>query len=796
MDDQSVSVSIGDLLTTESTSYLVEDFLGEGSFGKVVRCVRTTTNEKVAVKIIKKHPKLLAAAKQELIMLRLLRFLDPNRCGIVRWMGVFKHGPHICLVFELLEQSLMDFVEQTADNTLPLMQIKHIVAQLASALYHLGTRGVIHCDLKPENVMMTGKDTQVKIIDFGLSIHVSQAKIGRDFGTLWYRSPEVMLGLPYTGMTDMWSLGCLTAELLIGDPIYPGYTEYDMWAYIIQTHGKVPDAMLEQGVKTPLCFTKGSLWRLKTKREFRKSTMIKVPKKDRPRSFFYTSLEEVVESGYRPGQPIPPSFKDLLKRMLHVDCDQRITPRALLKHPFFSFPEPTMVQPCSSCPEPSVVQPHNSCTEPSVDQPRNSCPEPTVVQPCSSCPEPSVDQPNSSFSEPMMVQPCRSCTESIVDQPHSSYSEPIAVQPYSSYTEPIAVQPCSSCTEPIAVQPCSSCTEPIAVQPCSSYTEPIEVQPCSSCTEPIEVQPCSSCTEPIEVQPCSSCTEPIEVQPCQSCSDPFVDQPHSSCSEPIVVQPHNSCPEPSVVQPHNSCPEPIVVLPCSSCTEPIDVQPCSSFIEPMMVQPCSSCPEPTGIQLHRSCPEPTVVQLHSSCPEPAVDQPCSSFSEPIAVQPNSSCPEPTVDQPCSLPGSHTPSMSEEQREAPLDNTDRGKGTASIPTASLGVAAETVEVKPAVADIPLDFTQKKKKKQGRAKRFFKAAALSPLWTNALSPLWTTCCPQLNVGYLKGSCRPEPTVDYPKGCCPEPNVDYLKGCCPEPTVEYPKGCCCPEFNVNYP
>ena len=63
-------------------------------------------------------------------MLRLLRFLDPDRCGIVRWMGVFKHGPHICLVFELLEQSLMDFVEQTADNTLPLMQIKHIVAQV------------------------------------------------------------------------------------------------------------------------------------------------------------------------------------------------------------------------------------------------------------------------------------------------------------------------------------------------------------------------------------------------------------------------------------------------------------------------------------------------------------------------------------------------------------------------------------------------------------------------------------------------------------------------------------------
>ncbi|CAL8398598.1 unnamed protein product [Arctogadus glacialis] len=119
----------GDLLTSESSSYLVEDFLGEGSFGKVARCVSTATNEKVAVKIIKNHPELLATARQEIVMLRFLRVVDPDTCGIVRWMGFFKHGPHVCLVFELLKQSLMDFAMQTADRTLPLRQIKHILEQ-------------------------------------------------------------------------------------------------------------------------------------------------------------------------------------------------------------------------------------------------------------------------------------------------------------------------------------------------------------------------------------------------------------------------------------------------------------------------------------------------------------------------------------------------------------------------------------------------------------------------------------------------------------------------------------------
>ena len=105
---------------------------------------------------------------------------------------------------------------------------------------------------------MTGQGTRVKIIDFGLAIHVSQAELGDVFGTLWYRwvtdshpdlvdsywllitmvapiqsffhfrSPEIMLGLPFTGMIDMWSLGCLAAELLIGFTLYCGCTEYDM----------------------------------------------------------------------------------------------------------------------------------------------------------------------------------------------------------------------------------------------------------------------------------------------------------------------------------------------------------------------------------------------------------------------------------------------------------------------------------------------------------------------------------------------------------------------------------------
>ncbi|KAK0133811.1 Homeodomain-interacting protein kinase 3 [Merluccius polli] len=124
------SVSRGDLMSTASSSYWVEGFLGEGAYGKVARCLKTATNERVAVKIIKNHPVLIRTAIKEIAILRQLQVLDPDRCGIVRWMGAFVHCPHICLEFELLAKSLLDVTEQAERHTLPLMQIKIILEQV------------------------------------------------------------------------------------------------------------------------------------------------------------------------------------------------------------------------------------------------------------------------------------------------------------------------------------------------------------------------------------------------------------------------------------------------------------------------------------------------------------------------------------------------------------------------------------------------------------------------------------------------------------------------------------------
>jgi serine/threonine protein kinase len=86
---------------------------------------------------------------------------------------------------------------------------------------------IIHCDMKPENILLKSKDKSgIKVIDFGSSCFSDQ-RIYTYIQSRFYRAPEIMLGIPFTTAIDMWSVGCILIELYIGVPIFPGESEFE-----------------------------------------------------------------------------------------------------------------------------------------------------------------------------------------------------------------------------------------------------------------------------------------------------------------------------------------------------------------------------------------------------------------------------------------------------------------------------------------------------------------------------------------------------------------------------------------
>ena len=278
--------SVGDTLTNAArgASFTILDLLGQGTFGQVFKCQQQVPQggerkPTVAIKVVKNKPAYLRQAQSEVGVLRLLNEKhDPgDEKHIVRLLDSFSDKSHLCLVFELLDLNLYELLKQNQFRGLPLSLIRHFVRQILQAMGVMEEAGIIHCDLKPENILLSSATLQrppkvvvkgggngatakaassskmnqnsVKVIDFG-----SACFEGRTMYTYiqsrFYRSPEVLLGLPYDAGIDMWSLGCICAEMFLGLPIFPGVSEHNQLTRIVEMLGAPPEFMLEHGGNT------------------------------------------------------------------------------------------------------------------------------------------------------------------------------------------------------------------------------------------------------------------------------------------------------------------------------------------------------------------------------------------------------------------------------------------------------------------------------------------------------------------------------------------------------------------
>ncbi|KAF4123256.1 hypothetical protein GMORB2_6806 [Geosmithia morbida] len=356
-EDSDYILYVNDILGSEEAGhknrYLILDVLGQGTFGQVVKCQNLKTQEVVAVKVIKNRTAYFNQSMMEVSVLDLLNSkLDKNDDHhLLRLKDTFIHRQHLCLVFELLSVNLYELIKQNQFRGLSTTLVRVFAQQLLNGLALLNKARLIHCDLKPENILLKNLESPIiKIIDFGSACDERQT-VYTYIQSRFYRSPEVLLGLPYSSAIDMWSLGCIVVELFLGLPLFPGSSEYNQVSRIVEMMGNPPNWMLEMGKQSGEFFDKRQdeygrkTYQLKSMEQYAREHQTK--EQPSKRYFSANTLPEIIKTYPMPRKNMKQSeidremnnrvaFIDFVRGLLTINPLERWSPQQAKMHPFIT----------------------------------------------------------------------------------------------------------------------------------------------------------------------------------------------------------------------------------------------------------------------------------------------------------------------------------------------------------------------------------------------------------------------------------------------------------------------------
>ncbi|KAI4388526.1 hypothetical protein MLD38_000846 [Melastoma candidum] len=285
--------------------------VGEGTYGKVYRAREKATGKIVALKKTRLHEDEEGVPPTTLREISILRMLskDPH---VVKLMdvkqGVNKEGKTVLyLVFEYMDTDLKKYIRsfRATGSNIPSEIVKSLMYQLCKGVAFCHGRGVLHRDLKPHNLLMDKKTMALKIADLGLAraYTVPIKKYTHEILTLWYRAPEVLLGSThYSTAVDIWSVGCIFAELVTNQALFPGDSELQQLLHIFRLLG-TPDETVWPGVSELMNWHEYPQWKPQC---------------------LSTSVPNLDKEGL-----------DLLGQMLRYEPSKRISAKAAMEHPYF-----------------------------------------------------------------------------------------------------------------------------------------------------------------------------------------------------------------------------------------------------------------------------------------------------------------------------------------------------------------------------------------------------------------------------------------------------------------------------
>uniref|UniRef100_A0A7N8YJZ8 mitogen-activated protein kinase n=1 Tax=Mastacembelus armatus TaxID=205130 RepID=A0A7N8YJZ8_9TELE len=272
--------------------------VGSGAYGSVCSAYDVKAGLKVAVKKLSRPFQSTIHAKRTYRELRLLKHMKHE--NVIGLLDVFspatslKEFTDVYFVTHLMGADLNNIVkcQKLTDE-----HVQFLIYQILRGLKYIHSADIIHRDLKPSNLAVN-EDCELKILDFGLARHTDDEMTGY-VATRWYRAPEIVLNWMHYNMTvDIWSVGCIMAELLTGRPLFPGADHIDQLKLIMMLVGTPRPELL-----------------------MKLSSESVSPQS--PASFFsdWFLLHSV----------------DLLEKMLVLDTDKRITAAEALAHPYFAL---------------------------------------------------------------------------------------------------------------------------------------------------------------------------------------------------------------------------------------------------------------------------------------------------------------------------------------------------------------------------------------------------------------------------------------------------------------------------
>lgn len=277
--------------------------IGEGTYGVVYKGRNIESGQMIALKKITLEQEEEGVPCTTIREIALLKELQHD--NVVLLKDVVNTKTSMYLVFEYLDLDLKQHMESQQLRKSPQL-IKKYLYQIISGIAYCHTHRILHRDLKPQNLLIDKNTKELKLADFGLAraFDIPIKRYTHEVVTLWYRAPEILLGSPhYSTPVDIWSIGCIFAEMVNQKPLFPGESEIDQLIRIFSVLG-TPNESLWPGISMLPDYSENfPKWTPKNLKEF---------------------VPELEDLGV-----------DLLTKMLQYEPSKRINARQALAHDYF-----------------------------------------------------------------------------------------------------------------------------------------------------------------------------------------------------------------------------------------------------------------------------------------------------------------------------------------------------------------------------------------------------------------------------------------------------------------------------